>query len=644
MTDDTENDRRDARGGSAPGATDISMAEDLRLFLREQTKLARLQAEQLEQEGGLTRWSFRLKHMGEALGVAFRLTIALVVFAVAVLIGGALWSAAHDNGLVIEAFSVPSDLAARGLTGQVFASQMLDKLAAMQRATASARSPSSYTNEWGNDIKVQIPDTGVSVGEVNRYLRNWLGHETHITGEVYRTADGIAITARESDGAGATFFGHDADLDKLIQQAAESVYKDTQPYRYAAYVSFGLGVVPDVGRIGEVKKIYDRLIVEGPPRERAWAYIGLANLAAANGNLEDAVAYSGNAIAIMPDMALGYVNLESNAKTLGHAQQALDAARAVVRTFERKQPEDLSARSSAVLDADEHANLAGYVGDYDQSLRWSAKEAGLPEYGSSVETARETMANALAQLHDGGGASAAWKLFEPATDPQTAANRLGDRMLEDFVLERWGAVVLRQKAFESSFDNAIAPLAKIIEVRQERPAVAYAKARVGDIAGADALIGRTPLDCYPCLRFRGLIDMVKKNWGGADYWFARAVDEAPDPPFAYAEWGQMLLAKGDFESAIAKFREANAKSPHFADPLEQWGEALIAENRSDLAIAKFSEANAYAPHWGRLHLKWGEALDYAGHHDEARQQYAAASSMELTPRDRAMLDERMRSQ
>ena len=87
---------------------------------------------------------------------------------------------------------------------------------------------------------------------------------------------------------------------------------------------------------------------------------------------------------------------------------------------------------------------------------------------------------------------------------------------------------------------------------------------------------------------------------------------APSIPFADADWGQALLARGQPDAAIAKFTLANQKGPHFADPLEGWGEALMAKNQSHLALAKFAEAEKYAPNWGRLHLKWGEALVYAG--------------------------------
>jgi tetratricopeptide (TPR) repeat protein len=152
------------------------------------------------------------------------------------------------------------------------------------------------------------------------------------------------------------------------------------------------------------------------------------------------------------------------------------------------------------------------------------------------------------------------------------------------------------------------------------------------------LIGRSPLDCYLCLRVRGNIDAVGGNWTGAAYWFARAVDAAPSIPFAYTDWGAMLLVEGDTDDAIAKFKLANAKGPHFADPLEMWGEALMQENRSDLALAKFEEADKYAPRWGRLHLKWGEALFYAGKRDEAKKQFAITGNLDLSTTDATALD------
>jgi tetratricopeptide (TPR) repeat protein len=169
------------------------------------------------------------------------------------------------------------------------------------------------------------------------------------------------------------------------------------------------------------------------------------------------------------------------------------------------------------------------------------------------------------------------------------------------------------------------------------PLEALAMTKTGDVARAEALIGKAPADCYLCVRVRGLIASGKGDWKSASAWFADAARQAPSLPFAYSEWGEMLLRRGDFDGAIAKFEMAHEKGPHFADPLEMWGEALIAKNRSDLALAKFEEANKYAPRWGRLHLKWGEALWWSGKRDEAKKQFAIASGLDLTPPEKSEL-------
>ena len=173
--------------------------------------------------------------------------------------------------------------------------------------------------------------------------------------------------------------------------------------------------------------------------------------------------------------------------------------------------------------------------------------------------------------------------------------------------------------------------------------VAFAEAKLGRVAEAEARIADTPGDCYQCLRARARIAAVKGEPARADWWFDRAVKSDPSIPLAYAEWGEALLDRGDPDGAIAKFTLANQKGPHFADPLEMWGEALMAKKQPDQALAKFAEAEKYAPNWGRLHLKWGEALFYAGKKDEAQKQFARAAGLDLSSADKAELARQMQS-
>ena len=169
------------------------------------------------------------------------------------------------------------------------------------------------------------------------------------------------------------------------------------------------------------------------------------------------------------------------------------------------------------------------------------------------------------------------------------------------------------------------------------PVQAYAEARLGRFREAEALIATTPGDCDVCMLMRARIAELEGQHARADWWFVRAVHDAPSIPLMYATWGQALLERGQPDAAIAQFTLANQKGSRFADPLEGWGEALMAKNQSHLALAKFAEAEKYAPNWGRLHLKWGEALFYSGKMDEAKTQYQKASTLDLTAADKAEL-------
>ncbi|MBV9695003.1 MAG: hypothetical protein JO261_14995, partial [Alphaproteobacteria bacterium] len=265
----------DGENANGPGlAAALAMAapgDTAQTYLEEQTRLTRLQIEELKEDNALRRRIMRLEQASGAMKFAFELAAAFIFTAVALGLGIAVWQAANDNGLVVQSFSVPPDLANRGLTGEVVAAKLLDKLSVLQAATASNRAPSSYANNWGGDIKLQIPDTGVSIGEFNRSLHAWLGHQTRITGEVWRTPTGIAVTARAGSDTGPTLTGSEADLDKLIRQAAESVYRATQLYRYAVYLA-------NAGRLKEAEAAYWSLMANGSAQDRAWALIGLANL------------------------------------------------------------------------------------------------------------------------------------------------------------------------------------------------------------------------------------------------------------------------------------------------------------------------------------------------------------------------------
>ncbi len=646
MADESErNDRGPTPDGGAFAALAFASAsrdkadrylDEQVIVARAQAEVLRLQAEDLRREDKLRHWSLRVRHVSDVMKLTFELSVAAIVLAFAVLIGTAIWKAAHDHSLVIESFSVPADLAARGVTGEAVAAQLQDKLTAMQAATNSARPPDSYANNWGADIKVQIPDTGVSVGEFYRLLVSWFGSQTRISGEMYRTADGLAVATRATGEAGDVVRGSEKDLDTLMQKAAETVYARTQPFRYAVYLVSGSQ--PD-GVASLV--LLQNLARTGSAQDRSWAYMGLSTREEYSDPLH-APKTNALAIPLTPGFALPYQNIAGEEFWAGHDEAALAAARKAVALLAQGDGE-MSARASAISLPAGRAHVEEMIGDFPEALRQDAQCAMELDYAHIAESCRSDAAYDEARQHDRAVARGDWSSVPVPSNPVGAVQYRPFEVSVLYGLGDWNAVIRKTGEFEAFLKTieGTPPFSKIFAPvtlsRQVWPYTAAALAHTGHMKDALALIGRTPLDCDLCVRMRGNIAALNHDWEGAAHWFAMVSARAPSIPFADTEWGTMLLAKGDLDGAIAKFESANKKGPHFADPLETWGEVLVAKNRSDLALAKFAEAAKYAPNWGRLHLKWGEALLWSGDKDGAQKQFATAAALDLTPSEKSEL-------
>jgi tetratricopeptide (TPR) repeat protein len=601
-------------------------------FLRDQRRLISLQTEHLHEQRELIlsrlrwgRFSDRLKALLQSLTVVVGLVLAGVVAVMA-------WQAHADHGLAIEAFSVPPALAQRGLTGQVVASEVLDRLAALKADTdaVSQRPASAYANDWGRDIKVEIPETGVSIGELNRYLREWLGSQTRITGEVVRTPAGVAVTARAGEASGRRFEGAEGEIDKLVGQAAESIYAETQPYRYATYLNTH-------GRQAEALAAFQRLAREGSAEDQPWAYGGWSAARLQQGDLEGAanVVREGQRRGLHLD-ASTLNNLSIAENGLGRVD-ALAAARAVRAEVERTgRGFDRLSKDAALLNIG--GVIAARLGDYRTEIDNFRQRTDIMLEGrqDSVQT-HNLLVRALLADHE---VSAGLRLSDPSNNGVLSGLRL------DFVID---ADMVRGAWALGDWPDVVAHGEKLLAARASEPrrrqlfgegaaALAVGYAHLGRLAEAEALVGTTPLDCGACLEARGWVAELAGDHATADRWFSQSERAEGDAPMGDTAWAAALLHRGDLDGAIARLKDAHRKGPHFADPLELWGEALLRKGDLSGAVAKFAEADTYAPRWGRNHLEWGEALMLSGRFHEARAQYAAAQGMDLSKPDRAALD------
>jgi len=640
--------------------------DDQRTLIANQNRMLHLQMEEMRAEEPYKLSHFRLRRFSDFAKAAFEFSVGLLALAVVAAAGVMVWNAAHDDGLVVEAFSVPPDLAAQGQTGQVVAGAMLDELAAMQAQSNSGRLAGSYSNNWGDDLKVEIPETGISLGEVNRYLHRWLGHQTLISGAVVHTPTGLSVTTRAGAQGSERVSGGASDLDTLIRQAAEAVYRQTQPYRYGVYLG-------NHGRVAESRAWYERNAANGPVLERAWASgIGLTNNYLFSARVPEVEAAAQEAVRLKPDFGWGWGSLMQASVGLGRLEAALTAGRNELRLTPTET--DITPQGAKAQVDGTNIVIHQLTGDYLAALRGiAAAHPGISLTDPSAGMAQElrwggggtprlrivsfpyTVGSVFSALHD---LTAARRIISETAEFQAVlqdmeAGRQDRADMAELVTQAFRLLALNiaQQAEDWPQVRAEAEAMEAAEPRLDAvyaspgfylpvevwPAKAEALARGGDFGAAHALIDRTPSDCDLCLRARARIDALEGNFGGADYWFAKAVAAAPSIPFAFEDWGRSLLARGKPDDAIAQFALANRRGPHFADALEGWGEALMAKNQSHLALAKFAEADKYAPNWGRLHMKWGEALVYAGKPAEAKAQFARAAQLDLTASEKAEL-------
>jgi len=573
--------------------------------------------------------------ISDRLSITLKVLTAVVGIGVASFFSLMVWDAAHSSGLIIEPFAVPADMAARGLTGQVVASQMLDKLTVMQDATDSVRPPQSYENNWGSSLKVEIPETGISIGELQAFLKGWLGHDTHITGEVWRTASGIAVSAREGSEAGVTFSGPENDLDGLMQKAAVHVYSVTQPYRYANFLDRDYGAPDIAARAARATAIYRKLIAGGNAVERGWAWYGLGTIAGRVNNDQrmGSIDFE-KSIAANPDSTLGYVALGNYSVAIGHFEKSLAISLKAKSLLDRSTPPNINPRYLALNRLLVAIGIARSTGDFQAMFRSSRLGEDAPEFNAVLThmTYMQYALQSLAYMHDGGGIRVhLLDLGRPSSYQKNVAYNVS--LLVASALQDWPSVLQLEKVMPEGtrqLFNRNAPYTTAI--------IALAHAHMGDLQKAETLVAQCADDSDHCLIARGKVADMRGQHGRADYWFARAVHDGPSIPFAHEAWGRSLLARGKPDDAIAQFTFAHQKGPHFADPIEDWGEALMAKSQSHLALAKFEEAEKYAPNWGRLHLKWGEALVYAGRKDEAKAQFVRATTLDLTPSEKSELE------
>jgi tetratricopeptide (TPR) repeat protein len=570
--------------------SDPEVARETAAFLRNQSRLVSIQAAHLTEDHvarlhylqGQAR-EVDIRRLGLRLRVGFQLFLVLVATAIGLSGAVMVRDAVTSHRVVIEPFHAPPSLAARGIDGAVVAAGLLDNLSHLQDATRSSSAARSLSGAWTGNIKLDVPDTGISLGEISRLLRERFGNDVHIEGDLVETiAGGLALTVRGNGVPAMTFEGSTTELGQLTGKAAEYVYSKSQPARWATYLT-------NVGR-NEEAIAFSRAEMTGvAPAERPWLLNAWAiGLQSSGGSVREGLSLFRASVRLQPDYWVAHNNVQNTLMTLGDEEGAWKAGeemRAAAGGRPGKAPEPYYTNWDYLT-----WNLRTWL---DATMADSEANGGL---GTGSQAVGPSIADIYARLHDPESAELALKTSgEDPNDPAGAAmvHNVRGRMAAE--AGDLATAVAEMEAYGIAYSNPA--------VSTNNAGYHCWIAPIEEAAGhpdkTDAFLktAGTYVDCY---RFRADILDGRGDWPGAQKAYAEAVALAPDLPAAYYSWGVALLKHGDVTEAEAKLMDANKRGPHWADPLKVWGDVLAKEGHTKDALAKYDEAIKYAPNWKQV--------------------------------------------
>jgi tetratricopeptide (TPR) repeat protein len=216
-------------------------------------------------------------------------------------------------------------------------------------------------------------------------------------------------------------------------------------------------------------------------------------------------------------------------------------------------------------------------GNYDQQV-WDLpaeraeqiadmeSHGGIGTTTAAAGAANLTVAQYALQMHD--IEAAALRLKTTPVDEKNPGDVAAAAMDRALLAEEAGDLKVAAQAWDA---YAVAYANPTVSTPNP-PYICYAAVthqRTGQPAKADAAlnpVGKLALtDCY---RFRADVLDLRGDCSGAQEWYAKAVKLAPSIPSGYYSWGLALVRHEDLESAVARFKDANQKRPHWADPLK----------------------------------------------------------------------------
>jgi tetratricopeptide (TPR) repeat protein len=560
-------------------------------FLIDQSQLLRVQKKHVEEEHAARLHFLQgqarevdIRRFGLRLRVSFQLFIALVATAIGIGAFIVIHDAINSRSVVVESFDAPPTLIAHGATGKVLAGGLLDELRRLQSATRADAAKRDLANAWTGEIKLAVPEAGISLGEFSRMLKVRFGHDLHIEGEVIQTEEGdLALTVRGDGVAAKTFTATAGDLGNLTRQAAEYVYSQSEPVLWAYYLT-------NRGRDEEALAFSKAAYAGANKMDRPYLLNTWANaLSNVGGPPRESLSLYRAALKQKPDYWVAHNNVMQAYWLLGEEENAWKAGEAMREAAGGRpgRAPETYYQNSDILTWNLGSWLDATVADADASGGTGSNIGGV---------AAVLIADINVRLHDPAAAELALQTIKP--DPADQATAAAVHFVRGRLAAEAGDVSRFMAAMEN-FQTAYAHPAVSSQFPGYNCWIAPAEEAAGHPDKADAVL-KTAGSFVDCYRFRADIVDGRGDWTSAQKLYADAVALAPDLPAAYYSWGIALARHGELAAAEARLKDANQRGPHWADPLKAWGDVLARKGASKEALTKYDEALKYAPNWAAL--------------------------------------------
>jgi hypothetical protein len=290
------------------------VAAETAAMFRKQTEVLEVQKKNLEAEYEFfeAEWGPRL--LALRLRTGFQIFFALFATVIGIGLAIVIYAAVQSRSVVIDPFEAPPVLAAKGLSGKVLAAGLLDVLTRIQAASRSNAEGRSLSNAWTNEIAIDVPETGISIGQLERMIKTRFGHDQHIEGDLVLTEQGsLALTVRGTGILPKTFTDEARNLDKVLTEAGEYIYSQSQPGLWASYLG-------NNNRIDESIHFAQGAYATADPRERPYLLNAWANGITAKGGegaMAEALPLFRETVRLKPDFWIGYSNIMYSLAGLG---------------------------------------------------------------------------------------------------------------------------------------------------------------------------------------------------------------------------------------------------------------------------------------------------------------------------------------